>query len=75
MTLGIVYVTGGASGLGAAVVEAVAAGGGTPAVLDRVAPAQRSCHMPIADLADSAAAACGCVEELVAHGRAARSPS
>jgi NAD(P)-dependent dehydrogenase (short-subunit alcohol dehydrogenase family) len=37
-TLGTVLVTGGASGLGAAVAEAVAAAGGTPVVLDRVAP-------------------------------------
>jgi len=36
--IGTVIVTGGASGLGAAVVEAVAAAGGTPAVLDRAAP-------------------------------------
>jgi NAD(P)-dependent dehydrogenase (short-subunit alcohol dehydrogenase family) len=36
MTLGTVLVTGGAQGLGAAVVEAVAAQGGRPVVLDRV---------------------------------------
>jgi NAD(P)-dependent dehydrogenase (short-subunit alcohol dehydrogenase family) len=36
--LGTVLVTGGASGLGAAVVEAVAGEGGTPIVLDRVQP-------------------------------------
>ena len=36
-TVGTVYVTGGSSGLGAAVVAAVAAAGGTPAVIDRVA--------------------------------------
>jgi 2-dehydro-3-deoxy-L-rhamnonate dehydrogenase (NAD+) len=37
--LGTVLVTGGASGLGAAVVAAVAREGGTPVVLDRQAPA------------------------------------
>jgi NAD(P)-dependent dehydrogenase (short-subunit alcohol dehydrogenase family) len=35
-TLGVVLVTGGASGLGLATVRAVAAAGGTPVVLDRV---------------------------------------
>ena len=44
--LGIVYITGGASGLGAAVVEAVAAAGGKPAVLDRMEPPRAVCHMP-----------------------------
>jgi NAD(P)-dependent dehydrogenase (short-subunit alcohol dehydrogenase family) len=37
--LGVVVVTGGASGLGAAVVEEVAAVGGTPVVMDVVEPA------------------------------------
>lgn len=36
--LGVVLVTGGSSGLGAAVVDAVAHAGGKPVVLDRVAP-------------------------------------
>jgi NAD(P)-dependent dehydrogenase (short-subunit alcohol dehydrogenase family) len=61
--LGIVYVTGGASGLGAAVVEAVAAAGGKPAVLDRVAPQSGVPHA-ITDVADTAAVASS-VEELV----------
>jgi NAD(P)-dependent dehydrogenase (short-subunit alcohol dehydrogenase family) len=37
--LGTVLVTGGASGLGAAIADAVRAGGGTPVVLDRQPPA------------------------------------
>lgn len=37
--LGTVYVTGGASGLGAAVVAAVAGAGGRPAVIDKAVPA------------------------------------
>lgn len=54
--LGTVYVTGGASGLGAALVEAVAASGGKPVVLDRVAPASGVPHA-VVDLSDSTAAA------------------
>jgi NADP-dependent 3-hydroxy acid dehydrogenase YdfG len=54
--VGTVYVTGGASGLGAAVAEAVTAAGGKPVVLDRVAPANGGLHA-IVDLSDSAAAA------------------
>jgi NAD(P)-dependent dehydrogenase (short-subunit alcohol dehydrogenase family) len=52
--LGIVLVTGGASGLGAAVAAAVAREGGTPVVLDRVPAAGHANEL--ADLADSAAA-------------------
>ena len=55
MSLGTVVVTGGSSGLGAAVVQAVAKLGGQPAVLDRVAPASGVEHR-IVDLADSRAA-------------------
>jgi NADP-dependent 3-hydroxy acid dehydrogenase YdfG len=53
--LGTVLVTGGASGLGAAVASAVAGAGGTPVVLDRVAPALDVDH-EIVDLVDGRAA-------------------
>ncbi|UNX54787.1 SDR family NAD(P)-dependent oxidoreductase [Georgenia sp. TF02-10] len=53
--IGTVYVTGGASGLGAAVVAAVAAAGGTPAILDRARPAD-GVAFAAADLADATAA-------------------
>jgi len=62
--LGIVYVTGGASGLGAAVVAAVEKAGGTAAVIDRVAPEDPAVAHALADLADSAEAAAA-VAELV----------
>jgi NAD(P)-dependent dehydrogenase (short-subunit alcohol dehydrogenase family) len=52
---GAVLVTGGASGLGAAVAQAVAASGGTPYVLDLVEPAFRVDHAQV-DLADRRAA-------------------
>ena len=48
--LGTVLVTGGSSGLGAAVVRAAAAAGGTPVVLDRVPPAGDVDH-EVVDLA------------------------
>ncbi|MBW0101320.1 SDR family oxidoreductase [Pseudonocardia sp. KRD291] len=51
---GIVLVTGGASGLGAAVVDAVRADGGTPLVLDLEPPRADVAHAQV-DLADSAA--------------------
>jgi NAD(P)-dependent dehydrogenase (short-subunit alcohol dehydrogenase family) len=54
MTLGTVLVTGGASGLGAATVEAVAAVGGRPVVLDR-APADGEVDQETVDLADRVA--------------------
>ena len=51
MTLGNVLVTGGASGLGAAVVQAVQKAGGTPISLDLVAPEVDVEH-EVVDLAD-----------------------
>jgi NAD(P)-dependent dehydrogenase (short-subunit alcohol dehydrogenase family) len=55
MTTRTVLVTGGAFGLGAAVVEAVAREGGRPAVLDRVQPEADVDHL-VVDLADTRAA-------------------
>jgi NAD(P)-dependent dehydrogenase (short-subunit alcohol dehydrogenase family) len=51
--LGTVVVTGGSSGLGAAVVDAVAAGGGTPVVIDLNPPREGVDH-EIVDLSRSA---------------------
>ena len=53
--LGCVLVTGGSSGLGAAVVDAVAQAGGRPVVLDRVAPTAGTEHV-LVDLVDGRAA-------------------
>jgi NAD(P)-dependent dehydrogenase (short-subunit alcohol dehydrogenase family) len=53
--LGNVLVTGGASGLGAAVADAVAEGGGTPIVLDRAAPGNGFAWEEV-DLSDARAA-------------------
>ncbi len=50
--LGTVVVTGGASGLGAAVVDAVAARGGTPVVLDLNDPGN-GCDHEVVDLSDA----------------------
>lgn len=55
-SLGDVLVTGGASGLGAAVAEAVAQAGGSPIVLDRQAPREQSSRWSEVDLADTRAA-------------------
>jgi len=52
---GAVLVTGGSSGLGAAVARAVEAAGGRPHVLDRVAPPFQV-HHELVDLADTRAA-------------------
>jgi NAD(P)-dependent dehydrogenase (short-subunit alcohol dehydrogenase family) len=54
--VGNVIVTGGASGLGAAVAESVAQAGGTPVVLDLHPPADGIARR-VVDLADTAAAA------------------
>jgi NAD(P)-dependent dehydrogenase (short-subunit alcohol dehydrogenase family) len=54
--VGTVYVSGGSSGLGAAVVEAVQQAGGTPVVIDMVAPKAEGVQYAIADLSDSAEA-------------------
>ena len=53
--IGTVLVTGGASGLGAAVARAVEKAGGTPVLLDRVVPALDADH-EVVDLADGRAA-------------------
>src|SRR3954464_8342425 len=55
VALGTIAVTGGASGLGRAVAAAIARAGGTPVVLDRVAPETDVDH-ELVDLADTAAA-------------------
>ena len=54
--LGTILITGGSSGLGAATAAAVQAGGGTPLVLDRVAPESDVAYEHV-DLADTAATA------------------
>jgi NAD(P)-dependent dehydrogenase (short-subunit alcohol dehydrogenase family) len=54
--LGTILITGGSSGLGAATAAAVQASGGTPLVLDRVAPESDVAYQQV-DLADSAATA------------------
>jgi NAD(P)-dependent dehydrogenase (short-subunit alcohol dehydrogenase family) len=66
--LGVVVVTGGSSGLGAAVADAVAGAGGTPVVLDRVPPSA-GIEREVVDLADARAAE-GAVERVAGrHGR------
>jgi NAD(P)-dependent dehydrogenase (short-subunit alcohol dehydrogenase family) len=62
--VGRVLVSGGASGLGAAVAARVAAAGGTPLVLDRAHPANGIAYR-LADVADAAAVEFA-VEELAA---------
>lgn len=63
---GTVFVTGGSSGLGAAVVTAVAKAGGTPAVLALEPPEDESIAYRLVDLADSSATG-NAVEDLVAQ--------
>ena len=55
MTLGTILVSGGSSGLGAATVDAVAAAGGRPVVLDLQAP-PAEVDFELVDLADARAA-------------------
>ena len=57
MSLGTVLVTGGSSGLGAAVVKAVIKRGGVPVVLDMQAPESDEVDFEQLDLADSVATA------------------
>ncbi|MGL5816220.1 MAG: SDR family oxidoreductase [Phycicoccus sp.] len=64
--LGTVVITGGSSGLGAAVVAAVAAAGGTPAVLDIRPPDDGDVAHEVVDLGDAAATETA-VEALVAR--------
>ena len=61
--LGTVLITGGSSGLGAATVEAVRAAGGTPVVLDRVAP-ETDVEHEVVDIADTRAAEAAVVRVL-----------
>jgi NAD(P)-dependent dehydrogenase (short-subunit alcohol dehydrogenase family) len=65
--LGTVVVTGGASGLGAAIARSVAPNGGTPVVLDRVRPPFDVEHV-VVDLADRAAAEDAVRETAERHG-------
>lgn len=63
--IGTVFVTGGASGLGAAVAHSVGDAGGTPVVLDRCAPPYAVEYEPV-DVADTSATA-DTVSRLVAR--------
>jgi NAD(P)-dependent dehydrogenase (short-subunit alcohol dehydrogenase family) len=65
--LGTVLVTGGASGLGAAVSRAVGEAGGTPVILDLASPADGIAH-ELVDLADTAAAEAAVARIAEAHG-------
>jgi len=65
--LGTVLVTGGSSGLGAAVVDAVEKAGGTPVVLDRVTP-DRDVEVELVDLADARAAETAVQRVAARHG-------
>jgi NAD(P)-dependent dehydrogenase (short-subunit alcohol dehydrogenase family) len=66
--LGRVLVTGGASGLGAAVAAVVAARGGTPIVLDRDVPAGEGLDHEQVDLADTRAAEAAVRRAAERHG-------
>jgi NAD(P)-dependent dehydrogenase (short-subunit alcohol dehydrogenase family) len=65
---GVVLVTGGSSGLGAAVVRAVERNGGTPVVLDRVQPADGIEH-ELVDLARPRDAEAAVGRVVTRHGR------
>jgi len=65
--LGNVLITGGSSGLGAATVDAVLAGGAQPLVLDRVPPHEVVPFRAV-DLADSEAAEAAVADIVSAHG-------
>jgi NAD(P)-dependent dehydrogenase (short-subunit alcohol dehydrogenase family) len=65
--LGTIVVTGGASGLGAAVADAVAGEGGTPVVLDLRPPADGIAHR-IVDLSDTAATESVVADVAAEHG-------
>jgi NAD(P)-dependent dehydrogenase (short-subunit alcohol dehydrogenase family) len=65
--LGTVLVTGGASGLGAAIADAVREAGGMPVVLDRVAPADGNAHA-LVDLASPADARAAVARLVAEHG-------
>lgn len=67
-TMGTVLVTGGSSGLGAAVGAAVAQAGGTPVVLDRVPPKVEVDH-ELVDLADTRATEAAVRAVVDRHGR------
>ena len=67
-TVGTVLVTGGASGLGAAVAQAVDEAGGTPVVLDRRQPPFEVEH-ELVDLADGRAAEATVERVATRHGR------
>jgi NAD(P)-dependent dehydrogenase (short-subunit alcohol dehydrogenase family) len=69
-SVGVVLVTGGASGLGAAVAEAVEHSNGTPIVLDRAAPANGFYH-ELVDLSDGEAARTATLKAIDRHGRLA----
>ena len=65
--LGTTIVTGGSSGLGLAVADAVSVAGGTPVVLDLVAPEADHDH-EVVDLADTAAAEAAVARVAERHG-------
>src|SRR4051812_3193560 len=67
VALGTVLVTGGSSGLGRAIADAVTRAGGTPVVLDLQPPEGEHDH-ELVDLADSAAAEAAVARVAGRHG-------